>query len=86
MKTTGLLINSLLIIALSGCSSVTPANRQQAFHRKQIRKIQHDQRKQMARSIKQKNRVLKEPVSIGPQVISMSVEGTGTSSGDSGQN
>jgi hypothetical protein len=86
MKTTVLLISSLLVIALSGCSSVTPANRLEASRRKQLRKIQHTQRAQTAKSIKEKNRALKRPMPMGPQVISMSVEGTGTSSGDGGQN
>jgi hypothetical protein len=86
MKTTALLLSSLLVMALSGCSSVSPANRQQASQRKQLRKTQHDQRKQMVKAINEKNRVLRHSMEPGPQTISMTVEETGTSSSASGQN
>ena len=88
MMTKTLAILSLLAIACTGCSS-TKSNPQQAAYRKNVRQArhnQHDQRRLTAKEIKKKNRVLKHPMPLGPQVISVSVEEVASSSSDGGQN
>ena len=88
MMTKALVIFSVLAIACTGCSS-TKSNPQQAAYRKNVRQArqnQHDQRKLMAKSIKEKNRVLKHPMPLGPQVISVSVEEVASTSSDGVQN
>lgn len=88
MMTKALLIFSLLAIACTGCSS-TKSNPQQAAYRQNVRQArhnQHDQRRLMAKEIKKKNRVLKHPMPLGPQVISVSVEKVDSSWSESGQN
>jgi hypothetical protein len=69
----------MLIVCLTpACSSFSKQNRQQAAYRKHVRKVQQDRKKLIAKSRKQKNRILdrilKQPMNPSAPTVTTSVE------------